>query len=303
MVILGLVLLACTLKKEAMPERYGGLITQEEYDIVLQYSLNFLKEKGAIQKVDDGVIDVQLHGDSSTNRLALDNLLRYCKQEADKTKWKEMIIDHFTRVTKSTTFDASDFNNCRDLLAVRIYPEYEDKIKQIMVFKVDFPGTMSALALDMPDRYEPIDQETVDLWKVPIDSLFRIAQQNVNKREGIEILEKNDGTPGKLYTFLSIDHSASYIRDIETNAPFTIGKFGAFVSVPTTGTAFAIPIDDKSSVTVLNSLKPKISSLFNEDPGNITMEIFWYRKGKYMLVPAINDDLVLPKELEESILH
>jgi hypothetical protein len=233
--------------------------------------------------------------------LALDNLLRYCKQEDDKSKWKEIIVDHFTRLTKKVDFDKSDFDKCRDLLAIRIYPEYEEKTKSLMTFKVDFPGTMSTLVLDLPDKYESIDKETINLWRVPIDSLFYIAQENVNMREGIEIRETKESETKKVYTFFSIDHSASYIRDIEKNADFAIGEFGAFVAIPTRGSAFIIPIEDKSAIEALDILRPTIKSFFDEDPGNITTDIFWYNNESFELVSVIDDKIVLPIALKTMI--
>ncbi len=288
--------------KEEVPERYAGQFTQNEYDIVVKHSIDFLRERGTIDRIEDGVIYVELNGDSSdVNQLALDNLLRNCKQEDDKAKWKEIVVDHFTRLTTKFEFDNSAFDKCRDLIAIRIYPEYEEKIKTLMTFKVDFPGTMSTLVLDLPNKYETIDKETIELWRVPVDSLFYIAQENVNKREGIEIRETKESETKKVYSFFSIDHSASYIRDIERNADFAIGEFGAFVAIPTRGSAFIIPIDDKSAIDALDKLRPTIKSFFDEDPGNITTDIFWYNNETFELVSVIDDKIVLPVELKTKI--
>lgn len=283
---------------EKLPDRYVGQITQDEYDIVVNHSLIFLSKRGTIEKIEDGVIYVDLNDDSeNVNQLALDNLLRNCKQEDDKNKWGEIVVDHFTRLISKVDFDKSDFDKCRNLLAIRIYPEYGEKTKAVMTFRVDFPGTMSTLVLDLPDKYESIDKETVDSWGVPIDSLFDIAQQNVNKREGMEVKERKETETKKVYSFFSPDHSASYIRDIERNADFAIGEFGAFVAIPTTGSAFVIPIYDSSAIEVMDNLRPTVKSFFDEDPGNITTDIFWFNKEKFEVVSIMDDKIVLPKKL------
>ena len=298
-IFFGLLLIGCSMDREKLPDRYVGQITHDEYDVIVKHSADFLNKRGAIEKIQDGVIYVDLDYDSvNVHQLALDNLLRKCKQEDDKNKWREIVVDHFTRLTSNLDLDKADFNKCRDLLAIRIYPEYEEKTTSIMTFKVDFPGTISALVLDLPDKYESINSETVDLWRVPIDLLFDIAQENVNKREGIEIKESKTK---RVYSFFSPDHSASYIRDIERNANFAIGKFGAFVAIPTTGSAFVIPIDDISAIEALDNLRPTIQSFFDQDPGNITTDIFWYNKDVFELVSIVNDKIVLPKKLEIKI--
>jgi hypothetical protein len=288
--------------QEKLPTKYAGLITQDEYDIVVKHSVDFLKEKGTINKIEDGVIYVELNADSdNVNQLALDNLLRNCKQEEDKAKWKEIVVDHFARLTAKVEFDKSDFEKCRDLLSIRIYPEYEEKTKAVMTFKVDFPGTMSTLVLDLSDKYESIDKETIDLWRVPVDSLFYLAQENVNKREGIEIKNVKRGETTNIYSFFSSDYSASFIRDIQGNADFAIGEFGAFVAIPTSGSAFVIPIDDIAALEALEKLRPIVKSFFDEDPGNITTDIFWYNKESFELVSVVDDKIVLPKELKKKI--
>jgi hypothetical protein len=301
-IILGLLLISCSMDREKLPERYVGQITQDEYDIIVKHSIDFLKERGKVDKIEDGVIYVELNDDSDdVNQLALDNLLRNCKQEDDKVKWKEIVVDHFTRLTTKVDFDKSDFDKCRDLLAIRIYPEYEEKTKAVMTFKIDFPGTMSTLVLDLPDKYESVDKETIALWKVPVDSLFYIAQENVNKREGIEILEAKESEKNQVYSFFSPDHSASYIRDIERNADFAIGEFGAFVAIPTRGSAFVIPINDTSALKALEKLRPRIKAFFDEDPGNITTDIFWYNNATFELVSVVDEKIVLPTELKAKI--
>jgi hypothetical protein len=301
-ILLGLSLMGCSMDKGKLPDRYVGQIAQDEYDIIVKHSTDFLKQRGTIEKIEDGIIYVELNDHSDdVNQLSLDNLLRICKQESDKVKWKEIIVDHFTRLTTKVDFDKSDFDKCRDLLAIRIYPEYEEKIKAVMTFKVDFPGTMSTLVLDLPDKYESIDKETIDLWRVPIDSLFYIAQENINEREGIEIMEAKESETKRVYSFFSPDHSASYVRDIEKNADFAIGEFGSFVAIPTRGSAFVIPIDDKSAIAALDKLRPTIKSLFDEDAGNITMDIFWYTNDTFELVLIVDDKIVLPKELARKI--
>jgi len=300
--LLGFILFSCSMNHEKLPERYIGQITQEEYEVIIRHSKNFLQEKGTIEKIEDGVIYVELDDEpDDINQLGLDNLLRNCKQEEDKNKWKDIIVDHFTKLTTNLNFDKSNFDKCRGLLAIRIYPEFEEKVKSVMIYKVDFPGTISALVLDLPDKYESIDQETIDLWGVPIDSLFYLAQENVNQRNGIQIKEAKENESKRIYSFFSIDHSASYIRDMEGNADFAIGKFGAFVALPTRGSAFVIPIEDKSAVKAMDKLRPTIKTFFDEDPGNITVDFFWYFNGSFELVKVVDDRIILPEKLTMMI--
>jgi hypothetical protein len=284
-----------------LPNRYLGQVTQGEYDIVTRHSVDFLKEKATINKIDDGIIYVELIDyPKKVTQLSLDNLLRTCKLESDKAKWKEIIVDHFTRLISRVEFDKSNFDKCRDLLSIRIYPEYDEKTKSLMTFKVDFPGTVSALVVDLPDSYESISNEIIEQWNVPVDSLFYMAQQNVNKRDDMQVLEAK-GETFKLYSFLSIDHSASYIRDIEVNADFAVGESGAFIAIPTRGAAFAVPIDDKNAMEALDVLRPMAKMFFAENPGNITAEIFWYNFEGFEQVSFVEGKAILPEKLETMI--
>ena len=41
--------------KEKLPDRYAGQITQDEYDVIVMHSITFLKKRGSIEKIEDGV--------------------------------------------------------------------------------------------------------------------------------------------------------------------------------------------------------------------------------------------------------
>jgi hypothetical protein len=138
------------------------------------------------------------------------------------------------------------------------------------------------------------------MWGVPVDSLFYLAQQNVNELE-VEIKEHKESETKKIYSFFSVDHSVSFIRDIRRNADFAIGEFGAFVAIPTTGSAFVVPIEDKSSIELLDKLRPMTRKFFDEDPGNLTSDIFWYHNDKFELLRMIDTEIQVPKELKERL--
>ena len=300
--IISIYLAGCLMDKKIIPERYKGLITQNEYDIVINHSTNFIKRHGEIDSIEDGVIYVKLNGNDpeQIHELSLDNLIRYCNQEEDVLKWKEIIESHFTKFITQENIDRNDFEKCKSLLSLRIYPEYDDFDTSAMVYKVDFQETFTTLVFDFPGTFETIDRETIGLWKIPIDTLFEIAQNNINKQE-IEISEAKENINEIIYTFFSGDYSSSYVRDITKNADFAIGEYGAFICIPTRGSSFISPIKNKESIKVLGKLQSLTKKFFDEDPGSISPNIYWYYNNKFLKLETTDSKINIPGQLKKMM--
>jgi len=282
--IISIYLAGCLMDKKIIPERYKGLITQNEYDIVINHSTNFIKRHGEIDSIEDGVIYVKLNGNDpeQIHELSLDNLIRYCNQEEDVLKWKEIIESHFTKFITQENIDRNDFDT------------------SAMVYKVDFQETFTTLVFDFPGTFETIDRETIGLWKIPIDTLFEIAQNNINKQE-IEISEAKENINEIIYTFFSGDYSSSYVRDITKNADFAIGEYGAFICIPTRGSSFISPIKNKESIKVLGKLQSLTKKFFDEDPGSISPNIYWYYNNKFLKLETTDSKINIPGQLKKMM--
>lgn len=293
--------------QHSLPKRYAHLISSEDYQLILSMSLGYLSSKMEVERIDDGVIYVK-RAAYEPLQCALDNLVRSCSQETNKEMWFEMICAHFEKIMIIDQHpDLSYFDNVRKILSIRIYPQAFGEnmgLSGKLVTKTDFEGTISVLVLDLPGRFQLLTKRDVTVWNKSDGQLFEIAQQNVNKQQ-IDVAQHELAGEFELFSFFNSDYAASYAIDFEQNAHFAIGKYGTLVAVPSKGVVFAHPIKNEGVIVVIQMLHPLVTKFYNEEPGNITYNYFWYFDKKFYAFPAIaKEDYItfsLPKPLEQLL--
>lgn len=294
-------------KYESLPERYSNVISEERYIQVLEIAQDYLVQFGEVINVSDGLIDFSQGGDS-TSRFGLDNLIRTLAGK-DPQEWKEDIEDHFSRIISQVeeNYDVDDFEAIKNILGIRVYSDsYFDgmDLRAELISRIDFEDTKSYLVFDYPDKFQLVYKENFANWGITEDEAFKIALEHASKYE-VEI-RKYEFETFNQFSFFSSTHSVSYILDFEQNASMCIGKAGSIVNIPTQGSAFAIPIDGPNVKEMIEEIGETIVKFFDEDPGNITTNYYWYYNGKFTKFSSTKSDdgfkvLDYPKELESLI--
>lgn len=294
-------------KYETIPEQYVHLMDQDQYIIVLEIIQDYLVQFGAVTGLKDGLISFEdLKGE--TQRFSLDNVIRKLNGQ-ETASWGNIIHEHFYSFfnDSESQFDFNNFSQIKDILVLRVYPDgyfesvdFQDRI----VSRIDFEDTKTTLVFDLPDKFRPVEKTEFENWKVSLDSVFDLAQQNVNKHE-IEIYKQDYKNGFELYAFYSGDYSASYVLDLKNNADFVIGKYGSLVAIPTKGTAFAHPINHNDISLVIGDIHEMIIKFYDEDPGQISVNYYWYYNYKFNKFPITIEEegfrsYHMPIELKEK---
>lgn len=291
---------------EKLPERFHHLLCEEDYIKVLELSQDFLEIYGTIENIADGVIYFN-DNHNDYHQVPLDNLIRLLCGES-LNNWKINVEEHFNKLLNKPelNFDLQNFESIKNILSLRVYPDgyfksidFQGKIE----YEVDFELTKTTLVFDFPDKFTPVEKKYIKKWGVDKEMLFKIAQKNINKQK-ITIDKKSYPGDIELYTFFSGDYSISYLRDFERNAGFAKGDFGALVMIPTRGSGFVHPINGKDITMVISEIHNMIFNFFEEDPGPINANYYWYYNGKFTMFPISVDkdgytNYFLPKELHE----
>lgn len=274
-------------KYETIPKQYTHLINQDQYIKILEICQEYLSQFGQVKGLEDGIIILEdLNGESQ--RFALDNLVRKLNGQDDEV-WENIIHEHFYNFFNDSErqYDFNKFDQVKDILFLRVYPDgyfesvnFQDRI----VFRVDFEDTKTSLVFDLPDKFRPVEKTEFENWKVNLDYAFELAQQNVNKQE-IQIYKQNYENGFELFAFYSGDYSASYVIDLKNNADFVIGKYGSIVSIPTKGSAFAHPINYNDISLVIGDIHEMIIKFYDEDPGQISVNYYWYYNNRFCKFP------------------
>lgn len=294
-------------KKTILPEDYSNLIDEKAYEIFLQKCLLTLKTLGyKVISFSNGDIVYEIEN-SQEGHFYLDNLLRIYIQVNDKEQ-DAAIQTHFTKLkdqTKAYAYLYKDFDYAKQFLKILlkaddILPNNED-----FVYQKNYPNLLTFLVLDFDDQFHYVEKSKVHLWEVDEIQLFEIAKNNLRKEE-IEIKQYTFEDKYDVFVLLNGDFSSSYTLIIEQDLDFTIGQFGTLIALPTKGTAFLYPISEADILDVIVTIYPAVEQCFDEDPGNISLDFFWYFNGQYeYFKKEINDDgtisISTPKNLAKLL--
>lgn len=294
-------------KVTQLPNDYQGLIDEKGYKIFLDKCLFTLKELGyLVQSYDNGDIKY-LKKDSDEAHFYLDNILRKYIQADDKKKDQE-IIGHFTKLKDQTVayeYLYKDFDYAKQFLKVQlkaddILPNNDD-----FVYQKQIPYLLTFLVLDFEDQFHYVNSNEVKAWEVSTQKLFEIALSNVSN-EKIDIKEYIFSDKYTVFALFSGDFSASYCLLLEEHLEFAIGDFGTLLSLPTKGSTFLYPINGGNVLDVVATIYPTIEKFFNEDPGNLTLDFYWFYMGQFQLFEKTqNKDgtvtINIPKELKKLL--
>ena len=87
--------------------------------------------------------------------------------------------------------------------------------------------------------------------------------------------------------------------------PAALGKFGAFVAVPSRQVVIAVPVNDSGALAGLKTMMRLTHEWYASDPGPVTENLYWFDDGKFTRIPyeRKGDDLFVnpTKELQAKI--
>lgn len=276
-----------------MPEEYGSLITQNDYDHILDLSLAYLYTKGTVNKVSNGTIYMKFDDQEYESRLGFDNLVRKCHKH-DLEEWAVVITEHFSKykLNKSAlNYIFKDFEFAAQLLKPLVKPNGtipRDFINDF-VHRTDFEETNTFIVIDFEDKFQFVRLDNMTEWETSVEDLFYIAQQNVNK-EAIEI-RRVDWGDLSFYALFNGNFSVSYLLDLQKNLPDAIGELGSFVAIPTKGVAIVFPIEAMNTLAnFIQTITGLVSQYYTEDESPITDNYYWYHDNKFHLFPYQAND-------------
>jgi uncharacterized protein YtpQ (UPF0354 family) len=287
------------------PASYEGIVTQKEYETILDFAISALKQNNEILSIKEGAIFIKNPTNPAEEmQCYLDNLVRRCKGE-DKSEWQMVVNQHFARLNvdpHKAKYIFKDFDYAEPMIKFVVRHERMFDAISDIVHRVDLPETGTFLVLDTDESFRYIRKDDIKEWGKTEAELFEIAARNVAAEEMHvgEILWREQF---EAYTFFSGDFSASYIVELEKNAESAIGKYGAVVAIPTKGSAIVHPINGHTALPFIVSFYDALQSFFTEDQVPISDKYYWYYDGRFELFVETERAgkmvISLPKKLAE----
>lgn len=294
-------------KKIKVPEKYKNLISESDYFTFVQRCMDVLKDL-KIDVVSCNYGDIVYKGKNKQEcHYFLDNLVRLYVQADNKDKLSE-IRNHFSKLQETPyayEYLFKDFGYAKQFLKVLIKPTVMLPKLDNFVTRLDYPNLYTVLVLDFEDRFHYIRKDEADLWEVDYDFLFETALENISN-ENMDLRKHQFDDRFDVYVLLSGDFSASFSLLINSHLDFAIGKYGSLISLPTKGTVFIHPISNKDVMNLTTPLFKEMEKFYYEDPGNISMDFYWYDKNKFEKFDVeSNDDgsitLIMPSDLKKIL--
>jgi hypothetical protein len=278
-----------------IPDGFERDISKSQYKQLVDLSVEIISKRYDVESVSDGTITLK-DGQHFT-AFHLDNLIIKCHgiKGAD---FKKAIRDHFeslfSSIDQKDQLEVENFEAIRSYLSVRIYPEQFIKAQGSMdgfVFRTDLEGTYTLLMLDMPGAFTPVGKQFTTNWNKTHDELFLIAIENASKHPVEKVKHKlpTGDTSIELYLIGNEDYAASYLLNLEQNAPDLVGEFGAVVAVPNKGLVNLCKIDKDRSVDFVKFIQYTRSVIirsYEQHAQPISTEYFWYYQGKFVRIPV-----------------
>lgn len=295
------------------PDAYEGIVTQQEYEIILDHSLNALAKIGIVRSVDAGTIILQEHESSEEHlHCHLDNLVRRCKAYTKDT-WQRIIAQHFEKfpINKpKQIYMFKDFDFARDLLRVQVraWDMIPADLLEKLIYRKNIPHTYTFLVLDYDGKMQYIRHEDIVEWETDIDELFAIGLKNLAKEDiSIETCRWDEEDENKCgYVVLHNDYAASFALEIERNAYLAVGEYGTLLSIPTKSAALLHPLNSNTVLEFIHAFWDLQQMFYHENETPVSEYFYWYYRGHFFefAQTITNDEITIgyPPQLAAVML-
>jgi len=304
-------------EKIETPEEMKHIVSNDDFNLILTFATTHLTKKGQQNiSFEDGLLLYDTLGECEiSNQTNFLNLVKsvLCEERKD---WQVKTAEYFDRLNQDEELEEEvllNFEKAKEYLTVRLHPitTYQDEPHQshieTLVYNVKIPDTYSMLALDLPTRFHFLTVDEINVWSEEKSKLFEIAYNNL--RDKIENIQeqRHDWDGAIFYTLFDRNYSAAYCIDFANNCDNLIGEKGSLISFPTRGSVFVHPISDNGKFNIgYDHIVEKTNKFFDDDPGPISRNIYWFYENKIALFEMIwnNGELTynIPKQLQD-LLH
>lgn len=271
-----------------LPSHLTSLLNADEYNQILQLTVDQISLKGKIESIaDDGVITILFDGQKGPTRFYMDNLLRKCKA-TDPDDWAALIAGHVRVLpinSAAITYIYKDFDFAAPLLKVQVKPTgFAKDIMQDCVYRQDFPNTYTFLVIDFEEALHYVRRSEISEWEVSDTYLFDVALDNV-AREELNVTAYELAGQLTVFSLFHNDFAVAAAVELGRNAEEVIGSYGAVVNIPSKGTVFAHPIEADTVMEYIVASHEMIHDFYTQEVYSVTERYYWFYEGRYEQFP------------------
>ena len=237
---------------------WSGLESGRAHKRFTKVLLNRLKHRGVTARLEENRLRAE-HLDY--DGMGVENIARLCAATAEK-HWPALVDGHLDNALKGRREAADletyvgDFRRVGNLLKARVWPEHylDTAGAENLVFRVDFPGTITCLCFDLPSTIVNVSPGHVRAWKKKKPELFTRAFTNTRRENKITITEQDIEDVGRVYSLTGAHYfTPSHVPDLLTKKKYQ-GRLGTLVTVPVRENAILYPVNDARVAAALSLL-------------------------------------------------
>lgn len=213
----------------------------------------------------------------------LTNLAQVCHQNST-TAWPMLVDEHFDKsepermLAKLQMAFGSGSGPKFDRLALRIQAEdfMPAHVLATLVHRVDLPGTVTTLVVDVGESVMPLPLPIAEEWGVPADELFERALANLPRlcQARWQRLVLPYDTAVEVDAFCGDFYSAASLLRPQPFLPRG-GEHGHLFVVPAREALVSWPVGAAGLPRAIEALVAIGRGKFEDGPGSITPHVFW----------------------------
>jgi hypothetical protein len=270
---------------------WASFMKAEEYQAFEAAVRADFERRGQVVRIAD---DGAFVGEGEAERAyGLFNLAQVCHQ-LERSDWPRAIREHFDNIAEaeSATERIKDFAYARDLLKIRVYrlSDVPPEAAANWIHRALSPELVAVLAADLPTTVSTISKDIAEGWNIPIDELFSIATEHMAaEMPGYE--RGSVPIPGGA-SLLTLSGDTFFVASqIVRFADFAgTPANGALVSLPNRHLLVWHPIETAAAtVQAVQAMLQVGANAFQEGPGSLTPDLYWWHRGALTLLPSSVD--------------
>jgi hypothetical protein len=231
--------------------------------------------------IGEGVLRLR-NSAGSEESYGLQNLAQILALEST-AEWPRLVAEHFDAMLTVDEPVTSGEEAIKQLRLRMWHPDYVEQSPEA-IHKVLAPGLILALVLDLPRKVMSLKNDELKAWGLTAELAWSAAQEN-SKRERYEVIPQTrpDGTQMFFLTGdnLYVTSNALWLDErIQLNS-----ENGALIGVPTRHLLVVLPIRDINVVKAVGAMHAANRRIFEEGPGSISGDLYWWRQGHFTLFP------------------
>jgi hypothetical protein len=214
-------------------------------------------------------------------RLPLESIVRLVTS-APADQWGAVIRRYFQELTNFRP--PRSVAEPRLALRIHILPPDAMRERPDVVSRAMAAGLTAGLVLEPPVGPRAVTAGDLGSWGLSEDEAWRAAEANT-RREPVRVSSLS-GPDGAELRLLSADHPYVAPQALWLDQHWSCDPVrGAVVGLPACDTVLVHAIHDFHVVAAMNEISGCSQRLYEEEPGSITPEIYWWRPGGLVHIP------------------